>query len=69
MLHSLQLKNRCGTELLDELAIVLPNLYSFNSEGDLDFASTIILLLKYWSDIKQVLIKTTQNAEASLSVS
>jgi hypothetical protein len=52
MLHSLQLKNRCGTKLLDELAIVLPNLYSFNSEGDLDFASTIILLLKYWSDIK-----------------
>ena len=52
MLHSLQLKNRCGAELLDELAIVLPNLYSFNSERDLDFASTVILLLKYWNDIK-----------------
>ena len=52
MMHSLQLKKRRGTELLDELAIVLPNLYSFNSEGDLDFASTIILLLKYWNDIK-----------------
>ena len=45
MLHSLQLKNRRGIELLDELASVLSNLYSFNSEGDLDFASTIILLL------------------------
>jgi hypothetical protein len=52
MLRSLQLKNRCGTEFLDELAIVLPNLYSFNSEGDLDFASTVILLPKYWNDIK-----------------
>jgi hypothetical protein len=52
MLHSLQLKKRCGSELLDELVIVLPNLYSFDSGGDLDFASTIILLLKYWNDIK-----------------
>jgi hypothetical protein len=52
MLHSLQLKNSRGIELLDELASVLSNLYSFDSEGDLDFASTIILLLKYWNDIK-----------------
>jgi hypothetical protein len=52
MLHSLSLKNRRGIELLDELANVLPNLYSFDSEGDLDFASTIILLLKYWDEIK-----------------
>jgi hypothetical protein len=52
MLHSLQLKNSRGIELLDELASVLSNLYSFDSEGDLDFASTIILLLKYWDDIK-----------------
>jgi hypothetical protein len=34
------------------LASVLSNLYSFDSEGDLDFASTIILLLNYWDDIK-----------------
>ena len=39
-------------ELLDELASVLSNLYSFNSEGDLDFASTVILLCRYWDDIK-----------------
>jgi hypothetical protein len=52
MLHSLQLKNRRGMELLDELASVLSNLYSFNSEGDLDFASTVILLCRYWDDIK-----------------
>ena len=52
MLHSLALKNRRGIELLDELASVLSNLYSFNDEGELDFASTIILLLKYWSDVK-----------------
>ena len=52
MLYNLQLKTRRGTELLDELASVLSNLYSFNSEGDLDFASTIILLCRYWDDIK-----------------
>jgi hypothetical protein len=61
MLHSLQLKNSRGVELLDELASVLSNLYSFDSEGDLDFASTIILLLKYWDDIKAHLNK--DNAE------
>ena len=52
MLHSLQLKPRRGAELLDELADVLPNLYSFNSEMDSDFASTVILLHRYWNDIK-----------------
>jgi hypothetical protein len=52
MLHSLELKTRGGTELLDELASVLSNLYSFNSEGDSDFASTVILLSKYWDDVK-----------------
>jgi GNAT superfamily N-acetyltransferase len=30
----------------------LPNLYSFNGESDLDFASTVILLHKYWNDLK-----------------
>ena len=53
MLHSLQLKKTVvERNSLDELAIVLPNLYSFNSAGDLDFASTVILLLKYWNVIK-----------------
>jgi len=52
MLYNLQLKTRRGTELLDELASVLSNLYSFNSEGDLDFVSTIILLHRYWDDVR-----------------
>jgi hypothetical protein len=52
MLYNLQLKTRRGTELLDELASVLSNLYSFNSEGDLDFVSTIILLRRYWDDVR-----------------
>jgi hypothetical protein len=52
MLYNLQLKNRRGAELLDELANVLSNLYSFNSEGDLDFMSTIILLHRYWDDVR-----------------
>ena len=52
MLHSVRVKARRGTELLDELAGILPNLYSFNSESDLDFASTVILLHKYWDGIK-----------------
>ena len=52
MLHSFQSKKGRGIELLDELASVLSNLYSFDSEGDLDFASTIILLLKYCDNIK-----------------
>jgi hypothetical protein len=52
MLDNLQLKIRRGSELLDELASVLPNLYSFDSEGDLEFSSTIILLHRYWEDLK-----------------
>jgi hypothetical protein len=52
MLYNLQLKTRRGTELLDELASVLSNLYSFNSEGDLDFVSTIILLRRYWDEVR-----------------
>jgi hypothetical protein len=47
MLHSVKVQARRGTELLDELTGVLPNLYSFDSESDLDFASTVILLHKY----------------------
>ena len=30
----------------------MSNLYSFNSEGDLDFVSTIILLRRYWDDVR-----------------
>ena len=52
MLRSVKVQTRRGTELLDELTGVLPNLYSFNSESDLDFASTVILLHKYWNDLK-----------------
>ena len=52
MLHSVKVQARRGTELLDELTGVLPNLYSFDSENDLDFASTVILLNKYWTDLK-----------------
>jgi hypothetical protein len=52
MLHSVRVKASRGTELLDELAGVLPNLYSFNSESDLDFASTVILHHKYSDGIK-----------------
>jgi hypothetical protein len=52
MLHSVKVQARRGTELLDELTGVLPNLHSFNSENDLDFASTVILLHKYWHDLK-----------------
>jgi hypothetical protein len=52
MLHSVKVQDRRGTELLDALTGVLPNLYSFNSESDLDFASTVILLHKYWNDLK-----------------
>jgi hypothetical protein len=52
MLHSIRSKNHRGRELLDELATVLPNLYGFNKESDLDFASTITLLHNYWSKLK-----------------
>jgi hypothetical protein len=52
MLHSVKVKTRRGAELLDELAGVLPKLYSFNNESELDFASTVILLYKYWNDLE-----------------
>jgi hypothetical protein len=53
MLRSSRSKACRGTELLDELANILPNLYSFNKEDDLDFASTIVLLHRYWDDLKE----------------
>jgi hypothetical protein len=52
MLHSVQVGNRRGEKLLDELVDISPYLYNFNSENDLEFSSTVILLLKYWNDIK-----------------
>jgi hypothetical protein len=51
MLYSIRSKNNRGKELLDELATVLPNLYGFSKESDLDFASTITLLHNYWSKL------------------
>jgi hypothetical protein len=52
MLHSSQVGNRCGEELLDELVGISPSLYNFDDENDLEFSSTVLLLLKYWNDIK-----------------
>jgi hypothetical protein len=69
MLHSVKVQIRRGAELLDELAGILPNLYSFNNESDLDFASTVTLLHKYWNGLKVRVEKVTQNVEASLFVS
>jgi hypothetical protein len=60
MLHSLHQKNRRGAELLDELVNVLSNLYGFDIEHDLDFASTVILLCKYWDDIKAASYKNNK---------
>ena len=60
MLRSTRLKARRGTELLDELASILSNVYSFNKENDLDFASTIILLRRYWDKLKE---RTSNNSE------
>jgi tRNA-binding EMAP/Myf-like protein len=42
-----------ATELLDELANILCNLYSFYKENDLEFASTIVLLNRYWDHLKE----------------
>jgi hypothetical protein len=53
MLRSVRSKSYRGTELLDELAEVLPNLYSFDKESDLDFAAIITLLHKYWGELKK----------------
>jgi hypothetical protein len=52
MLRSSRLKTCRGTELLDELSNILPNLYSFNKDNDLEFASTILLLNRYWDNLK-----------------
>lgn len=60
MLRSTRLKACRGTELLDELASILSNVYSFNKENDLDFASTIILLRRYWDKLKE---RTDHNSE------
>ena len=60
MLRSSRLKICRGTELLDELATILPNLYSFNKDNDLEFASTIILLNRYWDNLKE---RTDNNSE------
>jgi hypothetical protein len=51
MLDGIRSKDYRGRELLDELTTVLPNLYSFNQESDLDFLSTITLLHNYWSKL------------------
>ena len=48
-----RLKACRGTELLDELANISANLYDFNKENDLDFASTIVLLHRYWNNLKE----------------
>jgi hypothetical protein len=60
MLRSSGLKTCRGTELLDELANILPNLYSFNRDNDLEFASTLLLLDRYCDNIKE---PTDNNSE------
>jgi hypothetical protein len=60
MLRSSRLKPCRGTELLDELVNILPNLYSFNRDNDLEFASTILLLNRYWDNLKE---RTDNNSE------
>jgi hypothetical protein len=52
MIQGHQVGNRCGEELLDELVGISPNLYNFDNENDLEFSSTVVLLLKYWNGIK-----------------
>ena len=60
MLRSTRLKACRGTKLLDELASILSNVYSFDAENHLDFASTIILLRRYWDKPKE---RTDHNSE------
>ena len=60
MLRSSRLKACRGTELLDELANILSNLYSFNKENDLDFAFTIVLLHRYWDDLKEHIVNNSE---------
>ena len=38
----------------------MPNLYSFNKDNDLEFASTILLLNRYWDSLKE---RTDNNSE------
>ena len=57
MLHDTQVGNRRGGELLDELVGISPNLYNFDNENDLEFSSTVLLLLKYWNGIKACIEK------------
>lgn len=38
--------------MLDELVGISPTLYNFDGENDLEFSSTVLLLLKYWIGIK-----------------
>ena len=45
---------------MDELANILPKLYSFNKDNDLEFASTILLLNRYWDNLKE---RTDNNLE------
>jgi hypothetical protein len=52
MIQNRQVLNRCGEELLDELVGISPSLYNFDNENDLEFSSTVVLLLKYWNGIK-----------------
>jgi hypothetical protein len=52
MLHNGQVGSRRGEELLDELVGISPALYNFDGENDLEFSSTVLLLLKYWNGIK-----------------
>ena len=52
MLHGDPVGNRRGEELLDELVGISPSLYNFDSENDLEFSSTVLLLLRYWNGIK-----------------
>jgi hypothetical protein len=52
MLHNGQVGSCRGEELLDELVGISPSLYNFDGENDLEFSSTVILLLKYWNNIK-----------------
>jgi hypothetical protein len=57
MLRSVRSKSHRGTLLLDELAEVLPNLYGFDKESDLDFAAIITLLHRYWVELQQHVCK------------
>ncbi len=45
-------KKSRGTELLDELTGVLPALSKLAEEEYLDFAATIIVIHRYWAELK-----------------